>query len=73
MTGMDKSDREEPAGDDADVHQRINQLEQEIERHAVTIERCRKVSLVSRVAIGMGAVIAAGESCSVSSATMPPP
>jgi hypothetical protein len=46
--------------DDAGLSEQIERLEGEIERHAETIERCRKFSLVSRVAISVGAVVGGG-------------
>ena len=46
--------------DEADLSEQIARLEGQIERHAETIERCHKISLVSRAAIGLGAVAGAG-------------
>jgi hypothetical protein len=46
--------------DDADPSEEIARLEGEIERQAEIIDRCRKISLVSRAAIGTGAVVGAG-------------
>src|SRR5262245_14107153 len=41
---------------DGDVRDQIVQLEAEIEQLAQTIERCRKAMLLSKVAIGVGAI-----------------
>jgi hypothetical protein len=43
--------------DDADLSEQIARLEFDIERYAETIERCRKISVVSRAVIGLGAVV----------------
>jgi hypothetical protein len=43
--------------DDTDLSEQIAKLEADIERHAETIERCRKISLASRAAIVLGAVV----------------
>ena len=45
---------------DADPREEILRLEDEIESLAVTIERCRKVDLVSKFAIGGGALALLG-------------
>ena len=46
--------------DDADPREEILRLEDEIESLAVTIERCRKVDLVSKLAIAGGALTLLG-------------
>jgi hypothetical protein len=46
--------------DDADPREEILRLEDEIEALAVTIERCRKVDLVSKLAIAGGALTLLG-------------
>jgi hypothetical protein len=45
--------------ENADLSEQIARLEGEIERHAEAIERCRKISLVSRAVISLGAVVGA--------------
>ena len=46
--------------DNAEPHEEILRLEDEIESLADTIERCRKVDLVSKLAIGGGALALLG-------------
>jgi hypothetical protein len=46
--------------DDADPREEILRLEDEIESLADTIERCRKIDLVSKLAIGGGALALLG-------------
>lgn len=42
--------------DDEDPHEQIARLEDEIEQLGKTLERCRKVILVSKIAIPLGAL-----------------
>jgi hypothetical protein len=41
---------------DGDLHERIAQIESDIEQLAQTLEKCRKAILFSKVAIGAGAI-----------------
>jgi hypothetical protein len=45
--------------DDEDLAEQISRLEDEIEQFGKTIERCQKITLVSRAAIVIGAVLIA--------------
>jgi hypothetical protein len=44
---------------ESDPHEDISRLESEIERLAESAERCRKIALTARVAIGAGGVLLA--------------
>jgi hypothetical protein len=44
---------------DSAAHDQIARLEQEIERLSESLERCRKVALAARIAIGVGCLVMA--------------
>jgi hypothetical protein len=44
---------------ESDPHEQISRLESEIERLAESAERCRKIALTARIAIGAGGVLLA--------------
>jgi hypothetical protein len=45
--------------DDGDLHEAISRLELQIEQLADTIERCRKIILISKIAIAVGGLLLA--------------
>jgi hypothetical protein len=58
MAGLERSwPEEEFPVEDRDVHNEISDLEDRIEELAVSLQRCRKIILISKVSIILGAIL----------------